>query len=427
MKTYLVGGAVRDELLQQPVKERDWVVVGATPDAMIEAGYRPIGKDFPVFLHPETREEYALARTERKTAPGYHGFRFYTDPNITLEQDLQRRDLTINAIAKDENGALIDPCGGLTDLQERKLRHISKAFAEDPVRVLRVARFATRFDRSGFKIAEETQDLMQQMVASGEINTLVPERVWAEMHKALSEDYPSVFFNILRACGALKILLPELDRLWGIPQPKRWHPEIDTGVHTMMVLDQAARLTNNTQVRFAALVHDLGKGTTPANILPAHHGHEHRSVELVKQVSQRLRIPNHYRDLAIIVARYHGCYHRVIEMKASTIMEKLRAIDAFRRPARFEQFLLACEADARGRTGLEGIQPPQTQQMREMYQAAASIDVQPLIKGLKGASAALAIKREQIEKIEAVRQTWQETRKNTPSELLPVFNRPTEQ
>lgn len=406
MKTYLVGGAVRDELLQLPVKERDWVVVGSTPEAMIDAGYRPVGKDFPVFLHPETHEEHALARTERKTAPGYHGFSIHASPEVTLAEDLQRRDLTINAIAKDETGELFDPYGGLADLEKRKLRHVSAAFAEDPVRILRVARFSARYHSLGFSIADETLALMRQMVEAGEVDTLVPERVWTEMHKALSEDHPSIFFEVLRECGALKVLLPELERLWGVPQPERWHPEIDTGVHTMMVLDQAARLTSDVQVRFAALVHDLGKGTTPADILPSHHGHEARSVELVNDVSRRFRIPNQYRDLAVVVASHHGHYHRVAEMQSSTIVKKLQAMDAFRRPARFEQFLLACEADARGRTGFEDIQPPQTRLMHEAYQVAADIDVPSLIGGLQGPAVSEAIRRARTARVEALRQSW---------------------
>ncbi len=406
MKTYLVGGAVRDELLQLPVKEHDWVVVGSTPEAMANAGYRPVGKDFPVFLHPETHEEYALARTERKTAPGYHGFSFHASPGVTLEEDLQRRDLTINAIAKDQNGELIDPYDGLADIKKRELRHVSDAFAEDPVRILRIARFSARFHALGFSVADETMQLMRQMVEAGEVDALVPERVWAEMHKALSADSPSVFFEVLRECGALKVLMPELERLWGVPQPERWHPEIDTGVHTMMVLDQAARLTEDLPVRFAALVHDLGKGTTPADILPSHRGHEFRSVKLVKEVSQRMRVPNHYRDLAIVVAEHHGHYHRVAEMKSSTIVEKLQAIDAYRRPERFQQFLLACEADARGRTGYEDILPPQTQQMNDAYEVSSDIDVKPLIEGLKGPAVAQAISRARTEKIEELRKAW---------------------
>jgi tRNA nucleotidyltransferase (CCA-adding enzyme) len=402
MKTYLVGGAVRDQLLGIKRSERDWVVIGATPEQMLANGFKPVGKDFPVFLHPGSHEEYALARTERKTAPGYHGFNFHAAPDVTLEQDLQRRDLTINAIAKDETGELVDPHGGLADIEARVLRHVSDAFTEDPVRILRVARFAARFHGFDFRIAEETQALMKQMVEAGEVDALVPERVWTETHKALSEDKPSVYFEVLRSCGALTILFPELDRLWGVPQSERWHPEIDTGVHTMMVLDESARLTNDVQVRFAALVHDLGKGTTPNDVLPSHHGHEKRSVKLVKELSERLRVPNQYRDLALIVAEYHGHFHKIAEMKASTILRTLGAIDAFRRPERFAQFLLACEADARGRTGFEDVLPVQTAQMQACFDAARSVDVQPLIKGLQGKAVKIAIDEARTEAVAAV-------------------------
>jgi tRNA nucleotidyltransferase (CCA-adding enzyme) len=401
MKIYLVGGAVRDQLLGITPLERDWVVVGATPEAMLAENFRPVGKDFPVFLHPETHEEYALARTERKTAPGYHGFRFHAAPDVTLEQDLLRRDLTINAIARDEHDALIDPYGGQQDLQQRVLRHVSPAFAEDPVRILRVARLAARFHGYGFSVAQETQTLMQQMVQAGEVDALVPERVWAETHKALSEDKPSVYFEVLRSCGALQKLFPELDRLWGIPQPERWHPEIDTGVHTMMVLDQAARLTGDTQVRYAALVHDLGKGTTPSDVLPSHRGHEKRSVELVRALSQRYRVPNHYRDLAVIVAEYHGHYHKMTELKPATVLRVLYGVDAFRRPERFSQFLLACEADSRGRTGYEDIVPEQSAQLQICFDAASAIDTRSLSSGLKGQAARAAIDNARVEAIAA--------------------------
>jgi len=396
MKTYLVGGAVRDQLLGITPGELDWVVVGATPEQMLADNFRPVGKDFPVFLHPDTHDEYALARTERKTAPGYHGFHFHAESDVTLEQDLRRRDLTINAIAKDQDGVLVDPYGGRADLESRTLRHVSDAFAEDPVRILRVARFAARFHDLGFRVAKETLALMVQMVEAGEVDALVPERVWAEMHKALSEDRPSVFFEVLRACGALQKLFPELERLWGIPQPERWHPEIDTGVHTMMVLDQAARLTKDVQVRYAALVHDLGKGTTPADILPSHHGHEKRSAKLVRELSQRYRVPNHYRDLAIIVAEYHGQYHRIAEMKAATILRMLYGVDAFRRPERFLQFLQACEADSRGRTGFEDVLPVQTAQLQACFDAARSVDVPLLIRDLKGQAAKKAIDKARV-------------------------------
>jgi len=400
MKTYLVGGAVRDQLLGVSPKEYDWVVVGATPEQMLADNFKPVGKDFPVFLHPDTHDEYALARTERKTAPGYHGFHFHAAPDVTLQQDLQRRDLTVNAIAKDAQGELIDPYGGVADLEARILRHVSDAFAEDPVRILRLARFAARFHGFGFHIAEETQALMVQMVEAGEVDALVPERVWTETLKALSEDKPSVFFEVLRACGALRKLYPELDRLWGVPQPEHWHPEIDTGLHTMMVLDQAARLTGDVQVRYAALVHDLGKGVTPPELLPSHHGHEKQSVELVKELSRRYRVPNHYRDLAVLVAEYHGHYHRIAEMKPATIVKTLVALDAFRRPERFQQFLQACEADARGRTGYEDQQPEQTAWFEQCQVAAADIQIETLIKGVKGQAVREIINQARIEAIQ---------------------------
>ncbi|MCW8963063.1 MAG: multifunctional CCA addition/repair protein [Gammaproteobacteria bacterium] len=400
MKTYLVGGAVRDQLLGVSPKEYDWVVVGATPEQMLADNFKPVGKDFPVFLHPDTHDEYALARTERKTAPGYHGFHFHAAPDVTLQQDLQRRDLTINAIAKDAQGELIDPYGGVADLEARVLRHVSDAFTEDPVRILRLARFAARFHGFSFHIAEETQTLMVQMVEAGEVDALVPERVWAETLKALSEDKPSVYFEVLRACGALGKLFPELDRLWGVPQPEHWHPEIDTGLHTMMVLDQAARLTGDVRVRYAALVHDLGKGVTPPGLLPSHHGHEKQSVALVKELSQRYRVPNHYRDLAVMVAEYHGHYHRIAEMKPATIVKTLVALDAFRRPERFQQFLQACEADARGRTGYEDQQPEQTAWFEQCRVAAADIQIEALIKGVKGQAVREIINRARIEAIQ---------------------------
>mgnify|MGYP001826382275 CR=1 FL=1 len=379
MRTYLVGGAVRDELLGIEPSEKDWVVVGATPDEMLASGYQPVGKDFPVFLHPETKEEYALARTERKTAPGYHGFVFHAHADVSLEQDLKRRDLTVNAIAKDGDGSLIDPFGGVQDIQSRLLRHVSNAFSEDPLRILRVARFAARFHSLGFSIADETLLLMQQMVKAGEVEALVPERIWTETMKALSTAKPSVYFEVLRSCGALAVIFPELDRLWGVPQAAKWHPEVDTGVHTMMVLDQAASLSGDVKVRFAALVHDLGKGTTPSDLLPSHKGHEARSMKLVRQLCERYRVANQFRDLALIVAEYHGHYHRVTELKPATIVKMLNAIDAFRRPQRFAQFLLSCEADARGRTGYEDIQPEQTLQLQACFDVASAVEIQPLV------------------------------------------------
>lgn len=375
MQIYLVGGAVRDRLLGLPVQERDWVVVGATPDDMLALGYRPVGKDFPVFLHPESHEEYALARTERKTGRGYHGFEFHSAPQVTLADDLKRRDLTINALAEDAQGKLIDPYGGRRDLDARVLRHVSPAFAEDPVRVLRVARFAARFAPLGFKPAPETLALSRTMAANGEVDALVAERVWQETIKALAADKPSVFFQTLRDCGALAKVFPELDRLFGVPQPAEHHPEIDTGVHVMLVLDQAARLSPDPAVRFAALVHDLGKGTTPANKLPHHYGHEERGAELVDALCERLRVPREFRELALLTARFHGKVHRAAELRPETALRLLQDCDVFRRPQRFEQLLLACEADARGRSGLEARPYPQAELLRRARAAAAAVNI----------------------------------------------------
>jgi len=395
MNIYQVGGAVRDRLLGLPVKDRDWVVVGATPEKMITLGYKPVGRDFPVFLHPETAEEYALARTERKTAPGYTGFVFNTSPDITLEQDLMRRDLTINAMALDEHGNLIDPSKGRKDLDQGILRHISPAFVEDPLRVLRVARFAARF---GFSVAPATMDLMQAISASGELDALVAERVWQETERALSEDRAPLFFTVLKDCGALARVFPELDGLYGIPQPEHYHPEIDSGVHTMMVLDQACRLSSDTTVRFAALVHDLGKAATPQADWPAHRDHEQRGVDLVKRLCERYRVPKKYRELAVIVTRYHLDCHRVQELRPGTVIDKLESLDAFRRPDRFEQFLLACEADARGRKGLEHSAYPQAARFRELLSAANAIDTKSLpINELDGKEMAQSIRQLRIE------------------------------
>jgi tRNA nucleotidyltransferase (CCA-adding enzyme) len=375
MRVYLVGGAVRDRLLGRPVGERDFVVVGATAADLLGQGYLQVGKDFPVFLHPQTKDEYALARTERKTAPGYRGFAVHADPAVTLEEDLLRRDLTINALAEDEAGGLIDPYGGLADLEARILRHVSPAFAEDPVRILRVARFAARFADLGFYVAPETLNLMRTMVATGEADALVAERVWAELAKALSEAMPSHFFETLRACGALARLFPEVERLWGIPQPPKWHPEIDTGVHTMMVVDTAARLSPDPEVRFAALTHDLGKGTTPPEILPSHRGHEARSVELIEVLCERLRAPRRFLDLARIVARYHGQVHKLDELRPGTLLDLLEGADAFRRPERFDQMVTACEADFRGRGGYADLPYPQGERLRRVFAAVAAVDL----------------------------------------------------
>jgi tRNA nucleotidyltransferase (CCA-adding enzyme) len=373
MKIYLVGGAVRDELLGLAVRERDWVVVGARPEELLDQGFKPVGKDFPVFLHPQTGEEYALARTERKTGPGYRGFDTMFSPEVTLEQDLERRDLTINAIARDEaTGQLVDPFHGQRDLQERWLRHVSPAFVEDPVRVLRLARFAARFAPLGFRVAPETMELLRDIAARGELDALVSERVWQETQRALEMPAPRQFFEVLREGNALPVIFPEIHALFGVPQPEQWHPEIDTGVHTMMVLDQATQLTEDPVVRFAALVHDLGKATTPTHELPRHVAHEERGVGIVEELCDRLRIPNAYRELGVLVSRYHLHMHKVVELRPNTVLELLESLDAFRRPARFEQFLLACEADARGRKGLEERDYPQSEYLRRAREAAAS-------------------------------------------------------
>src|ERR1700675_4275377 len=377
MQVYLVGGAVRDALLGLPVTERDWVVVGGRRDDLLRMNYREVGRDFPVFLHPDTHEEYALARLERKVAPGYRAFAVEFGPEVSLEEDLARRDLTINAIAQSADGTVLDPHGGKRDLDARLLRHVSPAFIEDPVRVLRVARFAARFAPLGFRVAPETLDLMRTMVDRREVDSLVPERVWQETEKALREPKASEFFAVLRACSALLPVYPEIDALFGVPQPKQWHPEIDTGLHTLMVLDQAALLSGEPQVRFAALVHDLGKGATPREQWPSHRGHEERSVALVEALAERLRLPGDYRDLAIIVARYHGIVHRAFELKAKTVLEFMERADAFRRPGRFAQALLACEADSRGRTGLENKPYPQREYPRAARDAAAAVKPSP--------------------------------------------------
>ena len=372
MKIYVVGGAVRDQLLGLPVQDRDYVVVGATPEQMLAQGYRPVGKDFPVFLHPQTQEEYALARTERKTAPGYKGFVFHTDNSVTLEQDLARRDLTINAIAQSEDGTLTDPFHGQQDLQRRVFRHVSEAFVEDPVRILRLARIAARF--ADFTVAPETNALMQEMVRQGEVDALVPERVWQELARGMMEQKPSRMFEVLRSCGALARILPELDALWGVPQPATYHPEIDTGVHVMLVLDYAASQSYSLGVRFAALMHDLGKGTTPPELWPSHHGHEGRSVDLVEAICARLKVPNDCRDLAVMTAREHGNVGRAMELRPGTIVNLLARCDGFRKPERFREMLLASQCDRRGRTGFETVAFPQADYLYGALQAAQGID-----------------------------------------------------
>ena len=410
MKTYLVGGAVRDEILGYPFKEKDWVVVGATVDDMISAGYLQVGKDFPVFLHPDSKEEHALARTERKTAAGYKGFEVHASPDVTLEDDLVRRDLTINAIAKDENGKYVDPYNGIADIEKKILRHVSDAFLEDPVRILRIARFLARYAHLGFSIADETMNLMKEMVSAGEVDALVPERVWQEMKKALSEKTPGAFITCLRDCGALKRILPELDRLFGVPQPEEHHPEIDTGIHTLMVLEQACKLSSDPQVRFAALVHDLGKGTTPEKDWPRHIDHEARGAKIVLEVCNRLRIPNDYRDLAERTARFHLHYHRALELKPSTVVKTLSQLDAFRKPERFEKFLLASEADARGRPGFEDMQLPQGDYFRQALITTKDIDVNKLrALGYENQKLANKINDERITKIEYLKQAYKDS------------------
>ncbi len=403
MKIYMVGGAVRDRLLGLPVTDRDWVVVGATPEQMLAQGFIPVGKEFPVFLHPETKEEYALARTERKVAPGYTGFTFHAAPDVTLEQDLARRDLTINAMAMTPDGTLIDPYGGRRDLERRILRHVSQAFVEDPVRILRVARFAARLAPWGFRVAPETIELMQRMVENGEVNALVPERVWAELLRALGESKPSPFFEVLRACGALRVIFPEIDRLFGVPQPEKYHPEVDVGVHTLLVVDQSARLTSEREVRFAALVHDLGKGITPSEQWPRHVGHEERGVPLVEGLCRRLRVPGRFRDLAVLVTRYHLYFHRAAELRSATLLKLFYELDAFRRPQRFDQYLLACEADSRGRYGYEDRQPPQLQILRKAYHAAAAVQPAELVaEGLEGATIGEVLRQRRLAAIKKV-------------------------
>jgi tRNA nucleotidyltransferase (CCA-adding enzyme) len=402
MQTYMVGGAVRDALLGLPVNDRDWVVVGATPQQMIAAGYLPVGKDFPVFLHPQSREEYALARTERKTARGYHGFAFHAESDVTLEQDLARRDLTINAMAQDASGRLVDPYGGQTDLKDRVLRHVTAAFREDPVRILRVARFSARF--ADFRLAPETLALMREMVEAGEVDALVAERVWQELARGLMEDKPSRMFEVLRECGALARLLPEVQRLWGVPQRADYHPEIDTGVHLMMVLDMSARLKAPLAARFACLTHDLGKGTTPPEILPKHIGHEERSARLLRKLCERLRVPIECRDLAEVVAREHGNIHRSLEFGAAALVRLLERCDAFRKPQRFDLALLACECDARGRLGLQEQPYPQRSHLLAALACAQAVTTHEIAAqaqshGITGPAIGESIRRARVQAV----------------------------
>ncbi len=400
MEIYQVGGAVRDGQLGLPVREVDWVVVGGTPEALLARGFRQVGKDFPVFIHPQSGEEYALARKERKTAPGYHGFAVDASSGVTLDEDLARRDLTINAMAMSDDGRIIDPWGGRADLQARKLRHVSPAFVEDPVRILRVARFAARFHGLGFEVADETMTLMRRMVDDGEVDALVAERVWQETDRALGEDDPQAYFSVLRECGALARVFPELDALFGVPQPPRWHPEIDTGVHLLLVMEQAARLSPKTTVRFAALTHDLGKGETPSEQWPSHRGHEERSVHLTHALCDRLRVPNAHRDLAVKVARYHGHVHRAFELRPQTLLKVIEAVDGLRRPELLDDFLLACEADARGRTGLELDPYPQAALFSSAARAAAEVSARALVAdGLQGQALGRALHARRVRSI----------------------------
>ena len=414
MQVFVVGGAVRDALMGLPVNDRDWVVVGSTPEAMTAQGFVPVGKDFPVFLHPKTREEYALARTERKTARGYKGFAVQAAPDVTLEEDLARRDLTVNAMAVPEilahqppstwAGQILDPYGGQQDLQSKVLRHVTEAFAEDPVRILRLARFAARF--ADFSVADETMALMRQMVEDGEVDHLVPERVWQELAKGLMSERPSRMFEVLRSCGALKVLLPELDRLWGVPQRPEYHPEVDTGVHMMLVMDMAARLNTPLPVRVACLMHDLGKGTTPADVLPRHIGHEGRSVKLLQKVCERLRVPTDCKELAEVVAREHGNIHRSAELGPEAMMRLLDRCDAIRQPERFARVLQACECDARGRLGLEESAYPQAERLLKAQKAALSVETAPIAQaaaaqGLKGPQIGEQISKARVKAVAA--------------------------
>lgn len=395
MEVYLVGGAVRDEQLGIHAKERDWCVVGSSPDELRAAGYKQVGKDFPVFLHPKTGEEYALARTERKTAPGYHGFSFHTSPDVTIEEDLGRRDLTINAMAQDKDGNLIDPFNGLSDIASKQIRHVSSAFQEDPVRILRTAKFAARFANLGFTVAPETMDLMSQMAVNGEADTLVPDRVWKETEAAIGGSDPNVFFEVLRECGALASVYPEIDALFGVPQPAKWHPEIDCGLHTLMVVQQAAWLCDSIDVRFAALTHDLGKATTAKEKWPRHHGHEKRGVDIIRLMAKRLPIPVACRELAVLVAELHGHAHRAFELRSSTVLKVLERTDAFRRQDRFEKFLIACEADARGRTGFENKPYPQAAYLAGALRAAITVSAADVIRaGAQGAQISEALSKE---------------------------------
>ena len=406
MEVYLVGGAVRDHLLGRPVHERDWVVVGARPEELERDGFVPVGREFPVFLHPQTHEEYALARVERKVGPGYRGFTTQFAPDVTLEDDLRRRDLTINAMAETSSGEIVDPYGGRRDLEARLLRHVSDAFVEDPVRILRVARFAARYAELGFRVAEETRVLMESMTATGEVDALVPERVWKETERALGEPRPDVFFETLRGCGALAKIFPEIAALYGIPQPPRWHPEVDTGVHVMLVVRYAAKIGAPKSVRFAALMHDLGKALSPRERWPSHRGHEEAGVPLIIDLCDRLKVPNEFRELAILTARHHASVHRAAELTPATLLRLLETVDAFRRPERFGELLLACESDARGRAGLESRPYPQREYLLRARDAAAAVALtEDERRELKGPFLGERIREKRLAAVTAVKET----------------------
>jgi tRNA nucleotidyltransferase (CCA-adding enzyme) len=406
MEVYLVGGAVRDGLLGRPVHERDWVVVGARPEDLERDGFVSVGREFPVFLHPQTHEEYALARLERKVAPGYRGFTTQFSPQVTLQEDLKRRDLTINAMAESASGEIIDPYGGRRDLEARLLRHVSEAFIEDPVRILRVARFAARYAELGFRVADETLELMTRMTASGEVDALVSERVWQETERALGEPRPDVYFETLRSCGALRVIFPEIDALFGVPQPAKWHPEIDTGVHVMLAVRYSASVGAAAAVRYAALTHDLGKALTPKEILPSHRGHEEAGVALVEALSERLKVPNGFRELAVLASRHHAVVHKAAELRATTVLTLLETADAFRRPERFAELLLACECDARGRTGLEARPYPQRAYLLEAREAAAAVTLTDEERaGLQGRAIGEKIREKRLAAVSAVKNS----------------------
>lgn len=407
MQIYLVGGAVRDTLLNYPFTERDWVVVGATPQQLLDLGYQQVGKDFPVFLHPKTKEEYALARTERKNGQGYTGFAVYADSDVTLEQDLMRRDLTINAIAKHENGQLVDPFSGLEDIKNKVLRHVSPAFSEDPLRVLRVARFYARYAHLGFTVADETLALMADISQSGELTTISPERIWVETAKALQERNPEAFIQLLQQTSALSQLMPEVAALWGVPQPEKWHPEIDTGIHTLLVLEQAAKLSPRLDIRFAALVHDVGKGATNPINWPAHHGHDHSGLKLIEALCQRLRVPNDCKDLALLVCQYHQIIHQAFELKPATVLKMFNNIDLWRKPERLNAILLACTADMRGRTGFEQAEYPQADYLTYLAEAARQVNAQEVMaEGVSGPDIKAALQQRRLDVLTTVKQKW---------------------